>query len=92
MKGLFKNVALGFGFYIGWEFAKGLDTALGAIYGESIRKKGNEIQDRINKSHEETGEESEQETKPYDEESEFKSLHEEMLHDIESTDNENIEE
>ena len=92
MKGLFKNVALGFGIYIGWEFAKGIDTALGAMYSESIIKKGNEIQERIKNAHEKRDEEPEQETKLYDEESPFQSLYDEMLDDNESTDSEDIKE
>lgn len=92
MKGLFKNVALGFGIYIGWEFAKGIDTALGAMYSESIIKKGNEIREKIENAHEKPSEEPEEETEPYDDETEFQSLYEEMLHDAESTDSEDIKE
>lgn len=47
MKGLFKNVALGFGAYIGWQVAKGIDETLGSLYNDKIIEKTREIINKI---------------------------------------------
>lgn len=47
MKNLIKNITLGMGIYLGWQFMSGVDLALGQRYGDKATKAINDFGKKI---------------------------------------------